>query len=200
MTVKIIEKFEIWPIERLVPYDNNPRVHPESQIDTLIGHFKTYGFIIPILVDGKNGIIAGHGRLTAAKKMGLEKVPVCIADHLDEATKQAFIIADNESHDKSYFDEGLLKINLSELSRLNFDLPKIGLSKSKLDSMLKEAEEILNRPKKQKEPKETKEPSTQNEVEKKVQSEPAEVSPSPEPTLGKSVKCPSCGSEFVCPK
>src|ERR1700674_1368960 len=86
---------ESWPIERLIPYARNARTHSDAQIAQIAASIREFGFNNPILVDSASGVIAGHGRLLAARKLGLEEVPVIVLDHLSEADKRAYIIADN---------------------------------------------------------------------------------------------------------
>src|SRR5438067_11463424 len=87
---------ELWPIEKLVPYPRNPRTHSDAQIAQIAASIVEFGFNNPILVDSKAGIIAGHGRLLAARKLQLTEVPVIVLDHLTEAQKRAYIIAANQ--------------------------------------------------------------------------------------------------------
>src|SRR5437879_13722234 len=96
---------EIWPIDRLKPYSQNPRTHSDRQVDQIAASIVEFGFNNPILVDTKAGIIAGHGRLFAARKLQLKEVPVIILDHLTEAQKRAYIIADNKLAENAGWDE-----------------------------------------------------------------------------------------------
>jgi len=84
---------QLWPVDRLVPYARNPRTHSGEQVLQIAASIAEFGFTNPILVDTKAGIIAGHGRLLAARKLGLPEVPVIVLDHLTEAQKRAYIIA-----------------------------------------------------------------------------------------------------------
>ena len=81
------KRLELWPVERLVPYERNARTHSEAQIAQIRASIQEFGFTAPILVDGKDGILAGHGRLEAAKQLGLAEVPVVVLAHLSEAQK-----------------------------------------------------------------------------------------------------------------
>jgi len=87
---------ELWPLDRLVPYTKNPRTHSDAQVAQIAASIAAFGFNNPILVDTKAGIIAGHGRLLAARKLPLKEVPVIILDHLSEKQKRAYILADNQ--------------------------------------------------------------------------------------------------------
>src|SRR6202051_2613304 len=87
---------QMWPIDRLIPWARNPRTHSDAQVAQIAASIAEFGFNNPILVDTKAGILAGHGRLLAARKLGLSEVPVIVLDHLTEAQKRAYIIADNQ--------------------------------------------------------------------------------------------------------
>src|SRR6201982_2119170 len=90
------QRIEHWLVEKLIPYARNPRTHSDAQVAQIAASIETFGFNNPILVDTKAGIIAGHGRLLASRKLGLTEVPVIVLDHLTEAQKRAYIIADNQ--------------------------------------------------------------------------------------------------------
>ena len=92
----LAERIELWPVDRLRPYERNPRTHSEDQVAQLAASMVEFGFTNPILVDETNGILAGHGRLMAARQLGLAEVPVVRLEHLSEAQKRAYIIADNQ--------------------------------------------------------------------------------------------------------
>ena len=93
---RMADRIEVWPTDKLVPYDKNPRTHSPEQINQIAASIAEFGFLNPILVDTTAGIIAGHGRLQAAKQLGLAQVPVVVLDHLTEAQKRAYVIADNK--------------------------------------------------------------------------------------------------------
>lgn len=109
--MKIIEK----TVDELIPYINNARTHNDEQVTQIASSIKEFGFNNPILLDGENGVIAGHGRLLAAKKIGLKKVPCIELSHLSEAQKKAYILADNKIALNSGWDMDLLNIELGEL-------------------------------------------------------------------------------------
>src|SRR5437870_12201993 len=90
----VAQRIELWPVERLIPYARNPRTHSEAQVAQIAASIAEFGFNNPILVDTHSGIIAGHGRLLAARKLELKEVPVIVLDHLTETQKRAYIIAD----------------------------------------------------------------------------------------------------------
>src|SRR6266571_8708928 len=106
---------EMWPIEKLIPYARNPHTHSEAQVAQIAASITEFGFNNPILVDSKAGIIAGHGRLLAARKLKLKEVPVIVLDHLSEAQKRAYIIADNQLAMNAGWNEDLLRIELAAL-------------------------------------------------------------------------------------
>ena len=94
--VALADRIELWPIDRLRPYERNPRTHSEAQVDQIAASMVEFGWTNPILVDENAGILAGHGRLLAARKLGLAEVPVIRFEHLSEAQKRAYLIADNQ--------------------------------------------------------------------------------------------------------
>lgn len=122
MSEKTKLKIEHRPIIDLIAYVRNARVHTDDQLDALIKSIKRFGFNNPVLIDKKNGIIAGHGRVLAAMRMGMEAVPVIVLDHLTEAQKRAFILADNRITEMSEWDINLLDSELFDLSQINEDL------------------------------------------------------------------------------
>jgi hypothetical protein len=94
--VALAERIELWPIDRLRPYERNPRTHSEAQVDQIAASMAEFGWTNPVLVDEQGGILAGHGRLLAARKLGLAEVPVIRFEHLTEAQKRAYVLADNQ--------------------------------------------------------------------------------------------------------
>ena len=127
---------QLWPIDRLVPYARNPRTHSPEQVVQLAASIVEFGFTSPILVDTKAGIIAGHGRLLAARKLGLPEVPVIVLDHLSETQKRAYVIADNRLALNAGWDEELLSAELAELEREKFDVELTGFSDAELEVLL----------------------------------------------------------------
>jgi hypothetical protein len=119
-------KIEHKKVSELIPYVNNARTHSEQQITQIAASIKEFGFSNPILTDGKNGVIAGHGRLMAAQKLGLDTVPVIELSHLTDAQKKAYILADNRLAELSGWDEELLKIELESLKDMDFDVDLTG--------------------------------------------------------------------------
>src|SRR6202521_3551282 len=123
---------ELWPIDRLIPFAGNPRTHSEAQVMQIAGSIAEFGFNNPILVDTKGGIIAGHGRLLAARKLQLTEVPVIVLDHLSEKQKRAYIIADNALALRAGWDDDLLRAELLALKDENFEVGLIGLEDREL--------------------------------------------------------------------
>ena len=111
LTPAMARNIELWPVSRLVPYDRNSRTHTDAQVAQVAASIIEFGFTNPILVDSKNGIIAGHCRLRAAQLLKLTEVPVIPLDHLSEAQKRAYIIADNKLAEKAGWDTDILAIN-----------------------------------------------------------------------------------------
>lgn len=123
-------------VEKLIPYARNSRTHSEAQVTKIASSIKEFGFLNPIITDGKNGIVAGHGRVMAAQKLGLKELPVIEASHLTEAQKRAYVIADNRLALDAGWDDDMLKVELQELSDLDFDLSLTGFDEKELDGFL----------------------------------------------------------------
>ena len=130
------ERIEIWPVDRLIPYAANARTHSDDQINKVSASMVEYGFTNPILVDSRDGIIAGHCRLAAARKIGLEEVPVVILDHLSDAQRRAYILTDNRLALDGGWDESMLAAELERLQEDDFDLALTGFSDEELEAML----------------------------------------------------------------
>ena len=118
--------------DKLVPYANNARTHSQEQILKLRSSLREFGFINPVIVDRDLTIIAGHGRVMAAKAEGIKEVPCVFVDHLTEAQKKAYILADNRMALDAGWDEELLRVELQELEGLNFDLGLTGFDEKEL--------------------------------------------------------------------
>ena len=123
------------PIASLIPYARNARTHSEAQVALIAGSIREYGFTNPVLVDGANGIIAGHGRVLAARKLGLASVPVIELGHLTEAQKRAYVLADNKLAEQAGWDRELLALELGELAELGTDLGALGFEAGELDAL-----------------------------------------------------------------
>jgi len=125
-------------VDDLIPYANNSRTHNEDQVAQIAASIKEYGFTNPVLVDGSKGVIAGHGRLLAAKKLGLKQVPVIELGHLSETQKKAYIIADNKLALNADWNYDALKIEIEGLAEVDFDLGLTGFSGDELGDLFPE--------------------------------------------------------------
>ena len=130
--VEIRDRIERRPIEALIPYARNSRTHSDEQIAQIAASMREWGWTNPVLVDEDGGIIAGHGRVMAAKRLGLREVPVIVASGWTEAQKRAYVIADNKLALNAGWDEELLALELAELEALGADLDLIGFSDDEL--------------------------------------------------------------------
>jgi DNA modification methylase len=135
-SVATAKQVEQWPLDRLIPYARNPRTHSDNQIAQIAGSIAEFGFTNPILVDSRDGVIAGHGRLLGARKLGLASVPVIVLDHLTETQKRAYIIADNKLALNAGWDDELLGLELIELKEADFDLDVLGFNPKEFDDLL----------------------------------------------------------------
>jgi len=127
----------------LIPYARNTRTHSDEQVNQIVSSIKEFGFTNPVLVDQDNMIIAGHGRVMAASKLKLSKVPTICLKHLTEAQKKAYIIADNRLALNAGWDEDMLKVELEELNDLEFDISLLGFEDKEIESLLSEPTEGL---------------------------------------------------------
>lgn len=128
-----IKKVEV---EKLIPYVRNSRTHSDAQVAQIAASIKEFGWTNPILVDGENGIIAGHGRLLAARKLGAKDVPVIELSHLTESQKRAYVIADNQLAMNAGWDTAMLTLELADLKDSDFDLDLIGFDAKELEKLL----------------------------------------------------------------
>jgi DNA modification methylase len=135
--------YKLIPTADLIPYARNSRTHSEAQVTKIASSIKEFGFINPIITDGKNGIVAGHGRVLAAQKLGLKELPCVEAKHLTEAQKRAYVIADNRMALDAGWDIDLLKVELGDLQGLNFDLALTGFDPGEIENFLAEKTEGL---------------------------------------------------------
>jgi ParB-like chromosome segregation protein Spo0J len=119
-------------VNELIPYINNSRTHSDAQVAQIAASIREFGWTNPILIDGENGIIAGHGRLKAAMLLNMEKVPVIELSHLSETQKKAYIIADNKLAMNAGWDMELLKLEISELEDKDFNIDLLGFDPSEL--------------------------------------------------------------------
>ena len=128
------------PVGDLIPYARNARTHSDAQVALIAGSIREFGFTNPVLVDGGNGIIAGHGRLMAAQKLGLVTVPVIELAHLSEAQKRAYILADNRLAEQAGWDSDLLALELGDLRDLGVDVMELGFEAGEIDALFRAAE------------------------------------------------------------
>jgi hypothetical protein len=117
---------KVMQVSDLIPYINNARTHSDQQIAQVAASIKEFGFTNPVLIDTENGIIAGHGRVLAALKLGLEQVPCIVLDGLTEAQRKAYVIADNQLALNSGWDDEKLRLELEHLESLDFNMDLLG--------------------------------------------------------------------------
>jgi ParB-like chromosome segregation protein Spo0J len=120
----------------LIPYARNTRTHSEAQVAQIAGSIREFGFTNPVLIDKDNGIIAGHGRVMAAQKLGLAKVPCVRLAHLTDTQRRAYIIADNKLALNAGWDEEMLGIELADLREADFDLGLLGFDGDAIENFL----------------------------------------------------------------
>ena len=129
-------EFQLVDINKLVPYANNARTHNKEQILKLRSSLREFGFVNPVIIDREYNVLAGHGRIMAAKEEGIAEVPCVYADHLTEAQKKAYILADNRMALDAGWDEELLSVEMQELQDLGFDLSMTGFDEKELTDLL----------------------------------------------------------------
>jgi DNA modification methylase len=138
-----IERLEYIEIDRLTPYANNARTHSDEQIKKIQASLREFGFVNPVLVDKDNGIIAGHGRVEAARREGLTEVPCVRIEHLTEAQKKAYILADNRLALDAGWDMGALRFELEGLKEIDFAIDLIGFDSEELADILNDKAEVV---------------------------------------------------------
>jgi DNA modification methylase len=124
------------PVDALIPYARNARTHSDAQVAQIAASIREFGWTNPVLVDGENGLIAGHGRLLAARKLGLASVPVIELSGLSEAQKRAYVLADNKLALNAGWDESLLALEVTDLGDLGFDLRLAGFADIEVDRLI----------------------------------------------------------------
>ena len=139
--MKTTTELQLVPITKLVPYVNNARTHSPEQIMKLRSSLREFGFINPVIIDRDYGVIAGHGRILAAKEEGITEVPCVFADHLTEAQKKAYIIADNRMAMDAGWDEELLRVEIEALQAEDFDPLLTGFDAAELDELFADGSE-----------------------------------------------------------
>lgn len=131
------------PIESLIPYARNSRTHSDAQVAQIAASIKEFGWTNPVLIDGEGGIIAGHGRVMAGRKLGIKEAPCIVLDNLTNAQRRAYVIADNKLALNAGWDIELLKVELGDLNGLDFDLSLTGFDPGELANLLAEKTEGL---------------------------------------------------------
>src|SRR5215471_1046667 len=129
----ILMKIEYIHVRELRPYPNNARTHSKKQIQQIARSIAKFGFCSPVLIDDKGQILAGHGRVEAAKLLGIDAVPTCRLSHLTESDKRAYILADNRLAEQAGWDKEMLAIELQGLIDLNFDTELTGFDTPDID-------------------------------------------------------------------
>lgn len=129
-------KIETIKTADLIPYARNSRTHSDAQIQQIAGSIREFGFTNPVLIDAENGIIAGHGRVLAAQKLGMTEIPCVRLSHLTETQRRAYIIADNKLALNSGWDEEMLGLELADLREMDFDLGLLGFDDFAIEQFL----------------------------------------------------------------
>ena len=129
-------RVEYRPIEALIPFARNPRTHSDEQVEQIAASIKEFGFTNPILIDSKQGIIAGHGRFAAAKELGMDKVPCIDLSHLTEEQKRSYLIADNKLALNAGWNEELLRLELTDLKEMGANLELVGFDAMELADIM----------------------------------------------------------------
>lgn len=132
----LAEKIEPWPTDKLIPYARNARQHSDAQVAQIAASIAEFGFTNPILAGSDGVIVAGHGRLAAAQKLGLVTVPVVVLDHLSATQRRALVLADNRIAENASWDEDLLRVELADLQDAGFDLDITGFDADALAELL----------------------------------------------------------------
>ena len=137
-------KYEWRNVDDLIPYARNARTHSPEQVAKLASSIKEFGFINPVIISEDGGVLAGHGRIMAANKLGIKEVPCVVESHLTEAQKRAYILADNRLALDAGWDEEMLKIELSDLKEMDFDMDLLGFNEEELSAYLDAMEDESN--------------------------------------------------------
>lgn len=140
--MRIQEKIEMLPVSFLVPYAKNARTHSPDQVEQIAASMREFGFTNPVLIDGEGGIVAGHGRVLAARSIGVVSVPCLRVDWLTEAQKKAYILADNRLAMNAGWDNEILSAELRDLQADGFHLDLLGFSNEELDTLLGTSDDL----------------------------------------------------------
>lgn len=141
--MKDLYEFEVKKLSDLSEYATNSRTHSKEQLNQIARSIKKFGFTNPILVDEKNTIIAGHGRMYAARQLGIKQVPCIVVTGLEESDKAALVMADNKLAENANWDNDALHSELSFLKELDYDLSLIGFSEDELETIFDEPEDVV---------------------------------------------------------
>src|ERR1041384_1993613 len=141
LTHPMARRIEHWLLDKLIPLARNPRTHSDAQIAQIAASIVEFGFNNPILVDTKAGIIAGHGRYQAARKLGLGEVPVVVLDHLSDTQRRAYIIADNKLALNAGWDEKALAEELRAIEAESLNLSLVGFGDAELEALFADGPE-----------------------------------------------------------
>ena len=139
----VFPEYKTVSVASLIPYARNSRTHSDAQVGKIAASIREFGFLNPIIVDGANGIIAGHGRVMAAQKLGLATLPVIEAAHLTDAQRRAYVLTDNRTALDAGWDNDLLKIELQDLQADGFDLALTGFEIDEISGFLVDPTEGL---------------------------------------------------------
>ena len=132
----LADKIALWPTDKLIPYARNARTHSDAQVAQIAASIAEFGWTNPILAGGDGVIVAGHGRLAAAQKLGLASVPVVVLDHLTATQRRALVIADNRIAENAEWDEAMLRVELADLQDEGFDLDLTGFDADALAELM----------------------------------------------------------------
>ena len=135
-----VPDYKIVSVKKLIPYARNSRTHSDAQVAKIAASIKEFGFLNPIITDGSDGIVAGHGRVLAAQKLGIDELPCIEASHLTEAQKRAYVIADNRLALDAGWDDELLRVELQDLDAEGFDLTLTGFDLDEMADLFDENE------------------------------------------------------------
>src|SRR5512134_2744773 len=136
MKLQFPKAVEHWALDRLIPHARNARTHSEDQVAQIAGSIAEFGFVNPVLVGDDGVIVAGHGRVLAARKLGLAEVPVIVLSHLTPIQRRALMIADNRIAENAGWDEELLGAELAALREEDVDLALLGFDETEIDRLL----------------------------------------------------------------
>jgi ParB-like chromosome segregation protein Spo0J len=140
------DRVERWPIDRLVPYARNARTHSDAQVAQIAASIVEWGWTMPVLVDEAGLLIAGHGRVLAARKLALTQVPVMVACGWSDAQKRSYVLADNKLALNAGWDEALLSVELADLKAMGADLKLVGFDDDELAALLADSNVGLTDP------------------------------------------------------